>query len=166
MGVLALPAVLSCGASMRGLYEGDVRFEHCMSVDTLPDVKPTIRRVCWEEWKRFYTFGQTRDRIDHANQRIQQLSGASDFDEADWAPSKSNGPSALPDPTSALAPPPMLVVHDAGLADAGPPSVGAAAVVCALDCEHSLTICRKECKSPACDKACVARNKRCTKHCE
>src|SRR5690349_10634748 len=63
IAALALPA---CGASIQALYEGDVRFERCMALDERADVKPTLRRACWDEWLEFYTFGQTRDRIDHA----------------------------------------------------------------------------------------------------
>lgn len=85
---LAGASVASCGASIRAVYEGDVRFEHCMALDARPDVKPTIRRTCWEEWTSFYTFGQTRDRIDYAHLREEQLGAASDFDEAEGAPFK------------------------------------------------------------------------------
>src|SRR3954466_10275807 len=76
---------ISCGASIQAIYEGDVRFEHCMALDSRPDVKPTLRRACWDEWKKFYTFGQTRDRVDYAAVRTAQLSIVSDFDEGDWA---------------------------------------------------------------------------------
>src|SRR4051812_50125534 len=115
MGLLAAAVLggagaLSCGASIQAVYEGDVRFEHCMALDARPDVKPTIRRGCWEEWVRFYTFGQTRDRIDYARLREKQLSAASDFDEADVAAVVRAA--AVPDPTSALAPPPMMLATD------------------------------------------------------
>src|SRR5258708_35016494 len=87
--LFGLVCLCACGvrleASLRGLYESDVRFEKCMALDTQPDVKPTIRRVCWEEWLSFYTFGQTRDRVDHAELRRKQLGATSDFDEADVA---------------------------------------------------------------------------------
>src|SRR5438477_4594190 len=94
----------ACGASIQAVYEGDVRFEHCMALDSRPDVKPTLRRACWEEWEKFYTFGQTRDRVDYAELRKQQLSIVSDFDEGDWASARSKTASAVPEPTSALAP--------------------------------------------------------------
>src|SRR3954466_14812757 len=77
---------VSCGASIQAVYEGDVRFEHCMALDARPDVKPTIRGNCWEEWVKFYTFGQTRDRVDYALMREKQLGSASNFDEAEVAP--------------------------------------------------------------------------------
>jgi hypothetical protein len=111
---------VSCGASLQALYEGDVRFEHCMALDSQREVKPTIRRACWDEWRKFYTFGQTRDRIEYAALRDRQLGGASDFDEGEWQLEKSGKASSV-DTMSALAPPPILmaaVVVDAGAEEA------------------------------------------------
>lgn len=170
--LLGLGAV-SCGASLQAVYESDVRFEHCMALDALPEMKPTIRRACWDEWRKYYTFGQTRDRIEYAALRDRQLSVASDFDEGDWQLDKSSEPSAV-EPMSALAPPPMLIaatVIDAGAADApadtseaeidgAPPAAG-----CAADCEQSWGFCRGECKGAPCEKGCSSKYKRCMKRC-
>ncbi|HSN98654.1 MAG TPA: hypothetical protein VLS89_10235 [Candidatus Nanopelagicales bacterium] len=169
-----LAAATACGASLNAVYEGDVRFEHCMALDSRTDVKPTIRRACWEEWVTFYTFGQTRDRVDYATARQKQLSKASDFDEGDWVPPSSRALSAVPEPTSALAPPPMMLVSDAG----PPPEVDAEAPLppapdagsppgaeCTAECEESWELCRQDCKSPACDKSCAAKYKRCMRRC-
>lgn len=151
---------------MRGQYESDVRFEHCMALDTRADIKPTIRRSCWEEWLKFYTFGQTRDRIDHAQKRDAQLASASDFDEPDWTPPQGNGLSRVSDPISAIAPPPILFVTDAGLPDASPSlREGATFTPCAADCQQTLEACRKDCKTAPCTKACGARYKHCSKRC-
>jgi hypothetical protein len=162
---------VSCGASIQAVYEGDVRFEHCMALDARPDVKPTIRRGCWDEWVKFYTFGQTRDRIDYALEREKQLSAASDFDEAEAAAAKKpSGPSAVPDPTSAFVPPPMMLASDGGAPDAAPDADTAettsALTQCNADCQQGLDACRQECKVAACEKACSARYKRCTGRCE
>lgn len=153
----------SCGASIQALYEGDVRFEHCMALDARSDVKPTIRRACWEEWAQFYTFGQTRDRIEYARLREKQLSTASDFDEADWVPPKAAQAIAAPDPTSAFAPPPMMLATDGGTPDASPDRT--ASSDCTADCQQSLDACRQGCKTAPCEKQCSARYKRCTKRC-
>ena len=163
---------LSCGASLQALYEGDVRFEHCMALDARPDVKPTIRRTCWDEWRKFYTFGQTRDRTEYAALRDRQLSVSSEIDEGDAQFAKASAPSAL-EPTSALAPPPRLIAAiDAGAADAlpdapsdaesdaAPPSAGCAAV-----CEQTWTFCKSECKAASCEQACSSKYKRCAKRC-
>lgn len=169
--MLGAASAVSCGASLRGLYEGDVRFEHCMALDARPDVKPTLRRACWEEWISFYTFGQTRDRIDYAHLREKQLSAASDFDEADVQGSKVLA-AAVPDPTSAIAPPPMMMTAaDAGTPDASPPDHEdertAALGRCTSECEQGLESCRQTCKRTSpCERACSARLKRCTSRCE
>ena len=173
-----LTASSACGASIQAVYEGDVRFEHCMALDSRQDAKPTLRNACWEEWVKFYTFGQTRDRVDYAKLRQQQLGASSDFDEGQWA-QNNRAKSAVPEPTSALAPPPMTLVSDGGApilpssadADAGtnpesdastPEPPGA---VCGSECDESWTLCRKECSSPACEKTCATRHKRCMRKC-
>jgi hypothetical protein len=170
---LVAGGLFACGASIRGTYESDVRFEHCMGLDSRPDAKPTLRRACWEEWLSFYTFGQNRDRIDHARLRAKQLGAASDFDEGDGGPVAA----AAPDPTSAIAPPPLMVA--AG--DGGPPAGadGGSAPTdtealqrspfgrCIDDCDQGLEPCRQTCKrTPPCEQACRARQKRCTGRCE
>jgi hypothetical protein len=167
---LALLATTACGASIQAVYEGDARFEHCMALDARADVRPTIRAACWNEWLEFYTFGQTRDRVEYAEVRQRQLHAASDFDEGEalaTAPSKH----AVPDPTSVHAPPPRVIAPDAG----PPPLVSASTTVpaepplpgadCAKGCEESFGACRKECTLPACDKACDGRYRRCMRRC-
>lgn len=94
--------VTACGASIHAVYEGDVRFEHCMALDSRPDVRPTIRGACWSEWLDFYTFGQTRDRVEYAEVRGRQLRGTSDFDDGD-APAAQ--PDRRPVPAPSNAPP-------------------------------------------------------------
>ena len=171
-GVLLLPLLAACGASIQAIYEGDVRFEHCMALDSTRHGKPTIRRACWQEWIKFYTFGQTRDRVEYARLRERQLSNASDFDEADWAPSESKTVSAVPDPTTALAPPPMMLAVDGGAqVDAAlmPPSAEAdqppPRADCAGECEQTWNFCQQECKAPACEKTCTGKYKRCMRRC-
>ena len=171
----------SCGASIQAVYEGNVRFEHCMALDSRPEIKPTIRRACWEEWAKFYTFGQTRDRVEYARLRQHQLIGASDFDEGEWSPLKRNAEAAaVPEPTSALAPPPMMMKVDGGaIEDAGrdrdassasaasatpvakPPANGE----CTGGCESEWTLCQHECRTPNCEKGCQGKYKKCMKRC-
>ena len=168
----AIAVTSGCGASINAVYEGDVRFEHCMALDSRTDVKPTIRRACWQEWVKFYTFGQTRDRVEYALLRRNQLSSASDFDEGDWAPVREQTALAAPEPTSALAPPvAMVAAVDAGVADASsaapvlqgdhpPPSSE-----CASECEESWGLCRQDCKTSGCEKGCTGKYKRCMRKC-
>jgi hypothetical protein len=58
---------------MQAVYEGDVRFEHCMALDMQPEIRDQVRRECWSEWAAYYSYGQTRDRVTHAELRVQQL---------------------------------------------------------------------------------------------
>lgn len=173
-------ALTACGASIQAIYEGDVRFEHCMALDARPDVKPTLRSACWEEWVKFYTFGQTRDRVEYAKLRQKQLSASSDFDESDWEPVGRIAP-AVPEPTSVLEPPPSTLAADSGLivptdldagagadADASDSTADAAlppGTECAESCEESWSDCKKDCKAPACEKTCSTKYKRCMRAC-
>lgn len=129
-GVAALAGVLGwaaaaagCGASYQSIYEGEVRFEHCYRLDEEPDIPLTQRRECWKEWTRFYTYGQTRDRLEYALKRQRELSGQIQNPggspvEAD--PSES-ARLVAPAPTSPFEPPPHLhsAAHDAGTTEAG-----------------------------------------------
>jgi hypothetical protein len=166
--MMGAASMAACGASIRGLYESDVRFEHCMALDTSPDVKPTLQRACWDEWLRFYTFGQTRDRIDYARHRGGVLGAASDFDESDDPPRVAVLP-ATPEPTSVGAPPPsMMALPDAGATDGGAEAdhKALARARCTADCETRLENCLDICKrTPPCEQACTARHKRCTARC-
>jgi hypothetical protein len=172
--IALLTAATACGASIQALYEGDVRFEHCMALDSRADAKPTLRRACWEEWVQFYTFGQTRDRVEYARLRKKQLSNSSDFDEGEWAIAPQPTAPAVPDPTSVLAPPPLTLASDGGPpeldagndagADAGEDAAPPGAR-CSVECEQSWTLCRQECTTPACEKRCATRYKGCMRKC-
>ncbi|EYF05874.1 hypothetical protein, partial [Chondromyces apiculatus] len=101
-GLTALAAT-GCGAGLNAVYEGDVRFERCMALDTMMDVKPTIRQACWEEWSAYYTYGQTRDRVEYAATRRRQLGQTSNFDESEQSLQNdaAAAPAPTPEPTSA-----------------------------------------------------------------
>jgi hypothetical protein len=173
--LLALAFPSACGTGLNALYEGDVRFEHCMALDSQRDVKPTLRKACWEEWAKFYTFGQTLDRIDYANLRMKQLSGASDFDEAEWTPAEPPKPAAVPEPTSAIAPPPLLLASDAGPSDASADADDASAdaqtdaappgSACGDACKTAWSDCRAPCTKAACEAACEKKYKACMRKC-
>jgi hypothetical protein len=63
----------SCGPSFEVLAEGDLRFVHCDRLDLDPKIAPSHRLHCWREWRRTYTYGQTRDRVDYAQRRIAEV---------------------------------------------------------------------------------------------
>jgi hypothetical protein len=181
VGIALLTVLSACGASINAIYESDVRFEQCMALDSRADVKPTLRRGCWHEWLNFYTFGQTRDRVEWARGRIRQLRADSDF-IVEGEAEESTASLAVPEPTSVMAPPPMMLVVDAGaapsppqptadqadgggpLADSGAP-VDPASAACTAECDEAQVFCRQECSTPACEKTCAGKHKRCMRRC-
>ncbi|MFO0593510.1 MAG: hypothetical protein U0441_38570 [Polyangiaceae bacterium] len=163
-------SVLACGASINAVYEGDVRFEHCMALDSHSGEKSTIQLSCWDEWVKYYTFGQTRDRVEYARRRQRELSGESDFQETS-APSVV-AQRAVPEPTNVLAPPPMMFGDAGAPADAAPPDASAKpedaeppAAACAAQCRDAWTPCKQACTTAACEKTCEKTYKRCMKKC-
>lgn len=170
----------ACGAGLGAVYEGDVRFEHCMALDQNPNTKPMVRRACWDEWTKFYAFGQTRDRIDYAKLRVRQLSGSSNFDEGDLG-FERQPKGAVPEPTSVLAPPPMTLsqVQDAGSGsspdnpgddeDAGAADADTRALPpgteCTDACASTWKACLRACATHGCSMACDGQYKRCAKKC-
>ena len=164
----ALPA-LACGASLNAVYEGDVRFEHCMALDERPDANPAARTSCWKDWVKYYTFGQTRDRVDYARRRQRQLSGASETDATTGAQA-ALAQRVVPEPTTVLAPPPMLIA-DAGRApeDAGasnkPPAPEPPAAACAALCGDTWAATKQACTNAACEKTAATTYRRCMKRC-
>lgn len=66
-------AVHACGPSFEAIQEGDLRFAHCDRLDVDPNIAPSHRLHCWREWRRVYTYGQTRDRVEYAQRRIAEV---------------------------------------------------------------------------------------------
>lgn len=170
-GSAAFP--LACGASINAVYEGDVRFEHCMALDEQTDAKAAAQKGCWEEWVKYYTFGQTRDRVSYARQRQKQLSGESGLGDGAPAP-QSLAQRVVPEPTTVLAPPPQLILADAGRpaeldaaapASSTPDASELPAAACAAQCGETWASCKKVCSNAACEKTCATAYKRCMKKC-
>lgn len=131
---LAAVAGPGCGASYQSMYEGEVRFEHCYRLDLESGVSLQYRRECWREWTQFYTYGQTRDRIEYGYRRLRELS----TQLGDPAASSSAIVSPLPPvahqlapaPTNPFEPPPATLAPEA--VDAGAPSPPASSSAKAL----------------------------------
>lgn len=165
-------SALACGASINAVYEGDVRFEHCMALDERGDVKSTIRKSCWGEWVKYYTFGQTRDRVDYARLREKHLSGSSDFDDGSWSPPML-AQRVVPEPTTVLAPPPMTLgdagasseVDAAAAASSSASALEPPAAACATPCRETWATAKQACTNAACEKTAAAAYKRCMKKC-
>ena len=185
LGLGAGPAAaVGCGASVSSIYEGDVRFEHCMALDVRPAVRGPQRRQCWIEWVRYYTYGQTQDRVEYA---VAHASGTERREkESESAPGL-----AAPEPTSAFAPPPMMIdpadegvpatpVPGSSSSKPAPPKTpakpasaggrdarGPSAVdpSCQADCVEARSDCRASCQGGSCEKSCSGKHARCLERC-
>ena len=149
----AAVGLVACGAGVGAKYEGDVRFERCMSLDWQADVDARIRRACWAEWSTYFTAGQTRDRIEYAEQQAGLAPSAATVTE----PLK-----AVPEPTNVFAPPPMLLKEpDAGTSD------GAKVVdTCTDDCVAAKDACLETCdRGRKCERSCAVTYTRCLEKC-
>ncbi|MBK8252149.1 MAG: hypothetical protein IPK82_05710 [Polyangiaceae bacterium] len=158
-------SVTACGASINAVYESDVRFEHCMALDEEPSERHTARKECWDEWVEYYTFGQTRDRVEYAQRRRRQLNGSNAHGDV---ASVADPPRAVPEPTTVSAPPPMMIADasapppvDSGAADAGE----LPGATCAAACTEAWPTCKKGCSNAACEKACTVKFKTCMRRC-
>ncbi len=96
-GAFALAIVGSgCGPSFEAIAEGDLRFAHCDRLDLDDGIAHSHRLHCWREWRRVYTYGQTRDRVEYAQRRIAVLASgdtSKPFDIQLGPPAKSEQPS-------------------------------------------------------------------------
>ena len=163
---LALPIagagwVAGCGPSVQSIYEGNVRFEHCYRLDLDVNIAPTHRLACWREWLRVYTYGQVRDRIEYARQRIGALEQGNTTRPslnlmAGRRPEERSWYLSEPAPTSAHAPPPPMWKAESPSAGPpppvsaeGPPKPPAPGESCGRDCRDELTACNAECTSDA-----------------
>jgi hypothetical protein len=153
--------IVACLPSVSRVYEGDVRFERCMALDWKETVSADIRRECWQEWRQYFTLGQTRDRIEYAEREIERLSnGGQEVAVNDLA---------VPEPTSVFAPPPMMMAVDGG-ADAPvsldePADAAAVPMSCTDRCDTDGITCLSPCRSNACRSRCANTRFKCYKAC-
>ena len=153
-------ALVACGPSVSAVYEANIRFEHCYRLDLDARVAPGHRLTCWREWSERYTYGQTRDRLEHSRRRIAALeSGDHSRPELDLRVVDAGAGSAeAPAPTNVHAPPPPVaatgaapVALDAGASDAGvanKPDAGRSeppGAACVADCRSSWRSCHEDC---------------------
>jgi hypothetical protein len=141
-----------CGPSFEAIQEGDLRFAHCDRLDLDPNISASHRLHCWREWRRVYTYGQTRDRVEYAQRRIAEVVSG-DTEPPFELPS---GSSRRPDADRAVAPnpvhrPPPAVVPLAGTESAltrdaaeGPFGPG-----CRSRCEAGRAACAPDCETQA-----------------
>ncbi len=114
-----LVAASGCGASYESLYEGDVRFEHCYRIDLDGSVPADTRERCWDTWLRYFTHGQTRNRINYARNRSHSLLGG------------DTSPVQLQVMSSASTAPPVAPVAAGSVLLEKAPPIASAAIACA-----------------------------------
>jgi hypothetical protein len=162
---LAIGWVSGCGPSVQSIYEGNVRFEHCYRLDLDVNIAPTHRLACWREWLRIYTYGQVRDRIEYARQRVGALEQGDTTRPslnltADRRPEERSWYLSEPAPTSAHAPPPPMWKAESPTASGPPPPASASAEPapkprpapgedCSRDCRADLEACNEDCATDA-----------------
>jgi hypothetical protein len=167
LGALALCALaaVACGPSFQAVYECDVHFEHCYAVD-MSDLAIAEKRLCWREWLAGYTYGESRDRVEHARSRLQALSSDDptswSLDGAASGDLLSPGPLShpvvsTPLPVNAFSPPPSVSdVHLDASTDGAPRDGGAQSEAalpgeaCGDACARARTSCRDGCNGAAC----------------
>lgn len=107
-GLACVAFAPACGPSFTALYEGDARFEHCYALDDSGQESMQKRADCWRDWMDHYTFGQTRDRVQYANNRYKALTSAALPTDEGMMSAAGVDTSTTPQlaPTNAFAPPP------------------------------------------------------------
>lgn len=110
----ALANLAGCGPSFEAIQEGDLRFAHCDRLDIDPNISPSHRLHCWREWRRVYTYGQTRDRVEYAQRRIAEVVSG-DTEPGFVLPSgeRPRDPTSGPSVLSPEVPPPAMVAAPA-----------------------------------------------------
>jgi hypothetical protein len=145
----ALALAPGCGPSFEAIQEGDLRFAHCDRLDLDPKIAPSHRLHCWREWRRVYTYGQTRDRVEYAQRRIAEvLSGDSDppFVLPDGAARRQSDVPPAPNPALS-SPPPIVPQPGAEPSESrdGDP-VGVSTGGCRSRCEATRAECAPSCE--------------------
>jgi hypothetical protein len=123
-----------------------VRFEHCYRLDLDPKIAPSHRHACWEQWLEIYSYGQSRDRLEHAQARLRAI------EFGDPSPPRLNLAASeerearqfymsTPAPMNVHSPPPPVAT----------PAVEAAPApgdTCVAACRKQRSECLKRCEKP------------------
>lgn len=159
-----------CGPSFEAIQEGDLRFAHCDRLDLDPKISPSHRLHCWREWRRVYTYGQTRDRVEYAQRRIAEVVSG-DTDPPFELPTGSGRPAdgtqpATPNP--AHSPPPAVIPLAGTKSALGPDAPeGAFGPGCRSRCEAGRAACAPGCDTqPRGCKECDSAFQACLENCK
>lgn len=150
---------VACGPSLTTVHEGTVRFEHCYRLDLEPNEAKPERLGCWRLWLGSYTYGQPRDRIDHARRRLKSLANGDTTRPqlqiaGEHHPEERQFYLVVPGPTNIHAPPPPIATVEQPPEDAKPtpiPDKPPPAAGCADGCRDDWEACCTPDAGAGCD---------------
>lgn len=154
---LVVLGAIACGPSLTTVHEGTIRFEHCYRLDLEPNETKPQRLGCWQLWLSKYTYGQPRDRIDHARKRLRSLSNGDTTRPqlniaGERSPEERQFYLVVPSPTNLHAPPPPIATVEQPPPGATPPASGSPpAAGCAEDCQKAWQACCTPDAGAGCD---------------
>jgi hypothetical protein len=167
---LGLALAAGCGPSFEAIQEGDLRFAHCDRLDLDPNISASHRLHCWREWRRVYTYGQTRDRVEYAQRRIAEVVSGDTEPPFELPTGSSRRPDANhPAAPNPLHSPPPAVVPIAGTDSALPRDApeGAFGPGCRSRCDEARAGCAPGCETqPRGCKDCEAAYETCLLACK
>ncbi len=144
-------AAQACGPSFEAIQEGDLRFAHCDRLDLDPNIAPSHRLHCWREWRRVYTYGQTRDRVQYAQRRIAEVVSGDTEPSFDLPAAAERDPGqALPrvgDPGSGSRSVQGATQVSIGPALAPQPNASTVSEDCRSRCEEAQVACAPGCET-------------------
>jgi hypothetical protein len=149
-GVVGYGAV-GCGPSFEAIQEGDLRFAHCDRLDLDPNISASHRLHCWREWRRVYTYGQTRDRVEYSQRRIAEVVSGDTGPPFELPSPMSRRADVIPagEPNPLHNPPPAVapMADDTGVAPPGGPAATADGPSCVARCEAARSECTPGCEA-------------------
>jgi hypothetical protein len=154
---LAVLATAACGPSLTTVHEGTIRFEHCYRLDLEPNETKPQRHGCWQLWLSSHTYGQPRDRIDHARRRLRSLANGDTTRRqlriaGERHPEERQFYLVVPNPTNVHAPPPPIAtVERRSEIEEKPPTDTPPASGCANRCRSAWEACCTPDAGAGCD---------------
>jgi hypothetical protein len=168
--LLAFSLQVGCGPSFEAIQEGDLRFAHCDRLDLDPGISASHRLHCWREWRRVYTYGQTRDRLEYAQRRIAEVVSGDTEPPFELPTGSGRRPDAnhpaTPNPAHS-SPPAVVPLAGTETALRRDAPEGAFGPGCRSRCEAGRDACSPGCESelPGC-KDCSAQYQTCLANCK
>lgn len=168
--LLGFSLLVGCGPSFEAIQEGDLRFAHCDRLDLDPTISASHRLHCWREWRRVYTYGQTRDRLEYAQRRIAEVVSGDTEPPFELPTGSGRRPDAnhpaAPNPAHSSPPAVVPLAGTETALDRDAPE-GAFGPGCRSRCEAGRAACSPVCENqlPGC-KECEAQYETCLANCK